>query len=390
MVDFTLNENDRRIINEIRKRGLVVRQYARAYDDDDKTVPDEFPEAKDFDYIQEMSKNRERHDGAAGPVLFSMLSTIHRCWGDPFLYLRKPRWSIGNATLGAIGTEEQKRTWGHTVLAMANTEPGCGSDSKAIRTTAVLDGDEWVLNGEKIFITDGIKSEGIVVWASIDPSAGRGGIKAFLVMKGTPGLILVKKEKKMGIRASDTAAYLLKDCRIPRENLIGQDEEVKKGGGGFKGLMKTFNITRPAVAAVSIGEVLACFEDVADKMKTAGVEVDWETGPHKRSAAQEKLIELEGLLEAATLTMLRAAWLMDKGNPNNLESSICKAKGGELSRRGAQLAVELLGAMGITRDFLVEKWFRDARIGDIYEGTGEIQRLVIARTILNYTSDDLM
>ncbi len=390
MVDFSLNKKDQEIIDAIRKRGLAVRNYARQYDDDEKSVPDEFPEAKEFDAISDLVRNRMAHEGACLPSVFAMLSTIHRCWGDPFLYLKKPRWSIGNATLAAVGTQAQKKTWGDVMLAMANTEPGCGSDSKAIQTTALPDGDEWVLNGEKIFVTDGIRCEGIVIWATIDPSAGRGAIKAFLVLKGASGLALVKKEKKMGIRAGDTAAFVLKNCRIPRENLLGEDERVKKNGGDFKGLMQTFNITRPAVASVSIGEVLACFESVESELEKAGTGVDWEAGPQKRSAVQEKRMALEALLESATLTTLRAAWLMDMGKPNNLESSIAKAKSGELSRRGAQMAVELLGAMGITHDLLVEKWFRDARIGDIYEGTGEIQRLVIARALLNYTSADLM
>jgi acyl-CoA dehydrogenase len=390
MVDFSLNEQDREIIAAVRKRGMTVRTYAREYDDDNKTPPDEFPEARDFNYIQNLMNSRHRHRNACTPVVFSILSTIHRCWGDPFLYLKKPRWSIGNATLAAIGTPEQQETWGQVMLAMANTEPGCGSDSKAIRTTAVLDKNEWVINGEKIFVTDGVKCEGLVVWASIDPSAGRGGIKAFLVFKGTPGLELVKKEKKMGIRAGDTAAFVFKDCRIPRENLLGRDERVRVDGGGFKGLMHTFNITRPAVAAVSIGEVLACWEWAEQEMNRNDLSVDWEAGPHRRSALQEKQIALESLLEASMLTTFRAAWLMDRQNPNNIEASIAKAKSGELCRKGAQTAVEILGAMGISCDHLVEKWFRDARIGDIYEGTGEIQRLVIARALLDYASADLM
>ena len=154
--------------------------------------------------------------------------------------------------------------------------------------------------------------------------------------------------------------------------------------------MKTFNITRPLVAATGTGTVLACYDFITEALKKEGVEVDWEAGPQKRSATQQKMIELESQLEASILTTLYAAWLMDKGKPNNLESSISKAKGGDVCRGGAQLAIELLGAIGITHDQLVEKWFRDARITDIYEGTGEINRLVTARAILNYSSSDLM
>jgi acyl-CoA dehydrogenase len=306
------------------------------------------------------------------------------------LRLRTPNAAVGNVSLGAMGTSDQWQKWGHLQLAFANTEPGCGSDSKAIETTAVLDGDEWVLNGEKIFVSNGVTCGGAVVFATLDRSAGRGAIKAFLVERDAPGFEFVKKEHKMGLRAGDTAGFILRDCRIPRENLLGLDEEIKTGGGGFKGIMQTFNLTRPGVASVSIGIASACEEIVEEALKQEGIEVDWEAGPHRRSAVQEKMIALSALLDAARLTILRAVWLAGVGKPNNVESSVCKAKGGNVSRQCLQMGVELLGSLGITHDTLVEKQFRDARIGDIYEGTGEIQRLVVARAILSYSSADLM
>ena len=391
MIDFSLNEKDQEIINEIRKQGLAVRNYSRYYDDHEEEIPpDEFPEAKDFAHILGMMMERGKAEGASSGTVFSILADLYQSWGDSMMTLKAMPFGLGNASLAAAGTSDQKEKWGTKLLAMANTEPGCGSDSKAIETTAVLDGDEWVLNGEKIFVTSGIRCDGVVVWATLDKSKGRGAIKAFVVDKETPGFEISSKEKKMGIRASDTAAFVLKDCRVPRENLLGLDEEIKTGGGGFKGLMKTFNITRPLVAATGTGAVLACSEFVTEALKNEGVEVDWEAGPHRRTAVQEKMIELEAQIEASILTTVRAAWLMDQGKPNNLESSISKAKGGDVCRYGAKLAIELLGAMGITHDQLVEKWFRDARITDIYEGTGEINRLVTARAILNYASADLM
>lgn len=387
MVDFTLNEKEQEIIKELHREGLVIRKYARYYDENEHELPpDEFPEAKEFAHIDQMAQ--QRGDNATSPTTFYLYMLMHRCWGD-MMRMKVPPTALGNASVMAAGTDEQKKRWATTRLSMANTEPGCGSDSKAIETTAELDGDEWVLNGEKIFVTTGIRAEGSVVWATIDKSAGRGGIKAFVVMKDTPGFELVKKEEKMGIRASDTAAFVLKNCRVPRENLLGMDETVKKGGGGFKGLMKTFNLTRPAVAAMGIGNVMACRDFIADELEKEGVSVDWEAGQHKRTAVEQKMIDLEAELEAATLCTLRAAWLADKGKPNNMEASVSKQKGGDVSRRCAQLALEILGAMGNTHDFLVEKWFRDARITDIYEGTGEIQRLVIARALFGYTSKDL-
>jgi len=391
MVDFSLNEKEQEIIQEIRKKGELLRKYARYYDDNEgEKIPNELPEAKEFDHIGLMNFDRIALEDATGNMTFGTLSTIHDSWGDTMMTLRLRQAGLGNASLSAAGTDEQKEKWMTKLLAMANTEPSCGSDSKAIETTATKDGDDFILNGEKIFVTDGLRCDGVVVWATLDKSKGRGAIKAFVVMKGTPGFDLAKKEEKMGIRASDTAAFVLKDCRVPKDNLLGMDDTIKTGGGGFKGLMKTFNLTRPHVAAQGTGCVLGMHEFAEEELKKEGVEVDWETGIHGQSAVQEKLIELEAQLEAATLTSLRAAWLADVGKPNNLESAVCKAKGGDVCRSGAQIAIEILGTLGISHDYMAERWFRDARITDIYEGTGEINRLVTARAILNYSSADLM
>ncbi|MCP4751857.1 MAG: acyl-CoA dehydrogenase, partial [Proteobacteria bacterium] len=371
MVDFTLGEKDRATIEELRKQAKVQQKYARYYDEHEEELPpEEFPEAPQFDHIEQMVQDRGE-DGCS-PTIFLLLKTIEEYRGD-FLRLRLLRWALGNAALISTGTEEQKKKWSHLLLAMAITEPSCGSDTKAIETTAVLDGDEWVLNGEKIFVSNGIRGDGVVVWATLDRSVGRGAIKSFLIEKDTPGFIMAKKEKKMGNRTSDTAAFVMKDCRIPRDNLLGGDETIKvKNSGGFKGLMKTFNLTRPLVAGRGIGTTMACLDFVTEALKKENVEVDWEAGQHRRSAVQQKLIELEAELEAATLVTLRAGRLADQGVPNNLESSVSKTKGGDISRRGTQLALEILGACGITHDQLVEKWCRDARVTDIYEGTAEI------------------
>ncbi|MEE8398184.1 MAG: acyl-CoA dehydrogenase family protein [Desulfobacterales bacterium] len=394
MVDFSLNETDQTLLDEARVPRQEILDRARYYDyHEDEISPDPPTDQKGYEAYVKTMGDRAKTSGACTPGVFGMVRIVNQIFGSGAPIPRPEGGAgggLGNASLRAAGTDEQKKKWGKMNLAMANTEPGCGSDSKAIETTAVRDGDEWVLNGEKIFVTGGIRCQGVVVWATIDKSAGRGGIKSFVVMKGTPGFDLQKKEKKMGIRVSDTAAFVLKDCRVPRANVLGLDEDVKTGGGGFKGLMKTFNMTRPGVAAGGTGHVNSAFHFVTEALKKEGVEVDWETGSHRRSAVQEKMIELETQIEASALTIYRATWLAEKGQPNNLESSVSKAKGGDVSRTGAQLAIELLGAIGITHDQLVEKAFRDARITDIYEGTGEINRLVTARAILNYGSADLM
>jgi len=248
------------------------------------------------------------------------------------------------------------------------------------------------LNGDKIFVTNGVRCDGAIVWATVDRSAGRGGIKSFLVLKGTQGFELVRKEKKLGIRSSDTAAYAFRDCRIPRDHLIGTDEsgaQVEERSASYKGVLKTFNMTRPFVAAGGIGKALGAFRLARDRLAEEGLVVELDESRHRRAATAQTLLELEADVEAATLTVLRAAWLASQGEPNNLEASVAKAKGGELCRTGPQRAMEALGAMSLSRDHFVERYLRDGRIADIYEGTGQIQRLVIARMILGYSSEEL-
>jgi len=405
MVDFALTETEKQIIQlmgEQRKNAISI---ARFWDDNEEFVGDDSkaPEPPPWDpekakKLQELNTKRGQEKGASAPGMFMSYSRMSLPLGAMVMPRRTGREpqpgmrgaGLGNSTLAAAGTDEQKKKFGHFNLAMANTEPGCGSDSKAIETTARLDGDEWVLNGEKIFVTGGIRCHAVVVWATLNKEAGRGAIKSFYVPKGTPGLELAKKEKKLGIRNSDTAAFVLKDCRIPRDHLLGLDEEIKTGGGGFKGLMQTFNMTRPGVASGGIGHAHACLDFITEEMKKEDIEVDWEAGPPRRNAIQDKLIELEADIDAARLTVIRASWLAQTGKPNNLEAALCKAKGGSVARFSMQLAMELLGGISCTHDTLVEKEFRDARITDIYEGTGEINRLVVARAILNYSSEDLM
>ncbi len=389
MIDFTLTAFDRSFLDEVRRQALVSRKYARYYDEhEDEFVPGELPEAKDYPNPISLFAKRGPEDTGIG--ILSMLMSAQQTWGDYSVRLRQGRGGLGNAALRASGTPAQVQRWGGWTLAMAITEPGCGSDSKAIQTTAVLDGDEWVLSGEKIFVTTGCRSEGVVVWATLDKSAGRGGIKSFLVPKTAPGIEVSHKEKKLGIRADDTATIVLRDCRIPRDHLLGGDEKVaREGGGGFKGVMKTFNMTRPAVAALGLGIAQAALDFTRDALVKEGVTVEWGPGRPARSALQQELVELEAEIEAAMGTVLHAAWLGDQGKPNNLEASIAKAKGGEVSRRVTQRCLEVLGAIGITTDELPEKWFRDCRITDIYEGTGQIQRLIIAREILGYSSAEL-
>lgn len=392
MIDFTLSERDQRVLDYVRSESLVARKYARHYDENEQEFPpDALPEANDFPGV--FSLMGKQGPGDTGPVSLGLLIAAAQTWGDYSVRMRRGGGGgLGNAALSASGTAEQKQRWGGMLLAMAITEPGCGSDPSLVQTSAVLDEktNEWVLNGEKIFVTTGCRAEGAVVWATLDRKAGRAGIKSFLVPKTAPGFIVAHKEKKLGIRADDTAAYVFKDCRIPRDHLLGGREEIPKGeSGGFRDVMKTFNMTRPATAAFGLGIARAALDFTREQLEAAGVDLAYGAGLHGKSAAADRFHRLEALHEAAMLTVLHASWMSENGKHNNLEASISKAKGGSAVREITQGCIDLLGPLGVSREHLVEKWFRDVRITDIYEGTGQIQRLIIARTIIDYDRTQL-
>jgi hypothetical protein len=204
MIDFDLSAKDREVLDQLRQEALVARRYARYYDENEHEFPpSELPEAAQFPSIFHAMAGRTSEDSGMGVI--SMLITAAQAWGDYSVRIRQPKGGgLGNAALRAAGTPEQVAKWQGLTLAMAITEPGCGSDPSRVQTTAVLDGDEWVINGEKIFVTTGCRAEGVVVWATIDKSAGRGGIKSFLIEKGTPGFVVAHKEKNEP--RDDTAA----------------------------------------------------------------------------------------------------------------------------------------------------------------------------------------
>jgi acyl-CoA dehydrogenase len=389
MIDFELSKNDRKLVDGLKAQGLVARKYARYYDEnEDEFAPDELEEAKDYPTLGDLLQGRTGEDTDMSVVSMIIMSAL--TWGDYTVRMHRDSGGLGNAALRAAGTPEQQAKWQDLTLAMAITEPSCGSDPSRVQTTAVLDGDEWVLNGEKIFVTTGCRAEGVVVWATLDRSAGRAGIKSFLVEKGAPGFTVTHKEKKLGIRADDTAAIVFDNCRIPRGNLLGGNEDIPKASsGGFRGVMKTFNNTRPGVAAIGIGMAEAALDFTREQLRAAGVEPEYGRSTGHQGALAEKFVRLEALYEAAQLTIYRAAWLSGQGQPNNLEASVCKAKTGAAVREITQGCIEILGPMGVSREHLLEKWFRDVRITDIYEGTGEIQRMIVARGLLDYTRAEL-
>jgi len=320
-------------------------------------------------------------DNRNGSNMSTVLSIMEMCWGDVGLLLSLPRQGLGNSAIASVASDEQRERFAGRWAAMAITEPAAGSDSAAIRTTAVLDGDEYVLNGEKIFVTSGERADLIVVWATLDPTKGREAIKSFVVERSNPGLKLDRLEHKLGIRASDTANFVLTDCRVPKEDLLG-DPDIAEG---FAGAMKTFDNTRPLVAAMAVGLARACLEVAREQLPA----VDYDRPAFAQSAAAAELLSLEADYEAARLITLEAAWMADNGKPNSLQASMAKAKAGRGCVDIGLRCVELCGSVGYGEGELLEKWARDAKILDIFEGTQQIQLLIVARLLLGKTSAEL-
>ena len=322
-----------------------------------------------------------------GSNLSTALSIMELCRGDVGLLLSVPRQGLGNSAIASVADDEQLERFAGRWAAMAITEPEAGSDSAAIRTTAVLDGDEYVLNGEKIYVTAGERAELVVVWATLDRTQGRAAIKSFVVERSNPGLKLDRLEHKLGIRASDTAAFRLEDCRVPKEDLLGPPGiEVTNG---FAGAMQTFDNTRPLVAAMAVGLTRACLEETRTLLEDAGVSIDYGAPVATQSAAAAEFVAMDADYEAAYLLTLQAAWMADNGKPNSLQASMAKAKAGRTCVDVALRCVELAGTRGYGEDLLLEKWARDAKILDIFEGTQQIQLLIIARQLLGLTSAQL-
>lgn len=321
-----------------------------------------------------------------GTNMSTALGVIEMCYGDTGLLLTMPRQGLGNSAIAAVANDEQLERFKGTWAAMAITEPGCGSDSAAIRTTATKDGDDYILNGEKIFVTSGDRADSVVVWATLDKKLGRAAIKSFVVPKGTPGMKVERLEHKLGIKASDTAAISFIDCRVPGANLLGNSEiDVAKG---FAGVMETFDNTRPLVAAMAVGCAKASLERIKEIFKDE-LDPDYATPYLQTSNLAAQIYRMEAEWEAARLLTIKATWMADNKKPNSREASIAKAKAGRICNEITLKCVELAASVGYNEDELLEKWARDSKILDIFEGTQQIQQLIIARRELDKSSSEL-
>jgi len=283
--------------------------------------------------------------------------------------------SVSVQLLNLHGTEAQKRRYlpdliSRQIGAFSLSEPGAGSDVAALRATAVRDGDHYVLNGEKNWITNGLTADLYVIFAKTDSSAGNRGISAFIVERNSPGLVVAPPERKMGIKASEAASLVLQDCRVPAENLL------EKEGAGFKIAMKELDGGRIGVGAQAVGICQAALQRAADYAKERNA---FGRPIAEFQAIQWMLAEMAARLEAARTLVYRAAWLRARGLSHSREASIAKLYASEAATFITHRAIQIHGGYGFTEDYQVERFYRDARVTEIYEGTSEIQRLVIAR-----------
>ncbi|MFC7672586.1 acyl-CoA dehydrogenase family protein [Mycolicibacterium sp. GCM10028919] len=377
----------------------MLRPISRKYDLSEHAYPVELDTLADlFEGITEANTisfaGTDAFRGVDGPKenvnganMSALVNALEISWGDVALLLSVPFQGLGNAALSGVATDEQLERLGKVWAAMAITEPSFGSDSAAVSTTARLDGDEYVINGEKIYVTAGARASHIVVWATLDKSKGRAAIKSFIVPRDHPGVSVERLEHKLGIKASDTAAIRFDNARIPKENLLGNpDIQVDKG---FAGVMETFDNTRPIVAAMAVGVARASLEELRKVLTEAGVEISYDKPAHAQNAAAAEFLRMEAEWESGYLLTLRSAWQADNKIPNSKEASMGKAKAARVASDVTLKTVELAGTTGYSEELLLEKWARDSKILDIFEGTQQIQQLVVARRLLGLSSSEL-
>jgi len=382
VIDFTLTAEDKRLVALAREEAAISRKYARYYDqNEDELKPKEFPEL--MGRPSPIDQLRANPEGTSGLAITESL--IHQQFGD--VHLRRPTEGLGNMIVRYAGTPEQVEKFESKLLSIAMTEPGAGSDPAAIQGTARYDeaSDEWILNGEKIYCSEFGAADGAVVM--VRGLADGNGIKpflAFVVEKGMPGLQELGQVKKMGLRSWDTADFVMQDCRVPRSNQLDLD---------FRRAMFVFNGTRPAVAAIGLSIARNLLDLVKKKLQESNESLNYAYGRFRQSSIQSRVLALEALHDATTLTILHCKWLEQRDGGANgstmVEAATAKVIGGHAARRITQECMEMLGVDALTEDLLAEKWFRDARIFDIFEGAGEINRLIIARSLLGYSNKEL-
>jgi acyl-CoA dehydrogenase len=417
-VDFALNQEQLDFKAKCRRFAAEhIRPVAAKHDAEESTPWEVIRAAREHGLhgIEHLQRMGTDPDG-----MYGIISAEELHWGCAGIALAVSGSGLAAAGLAASGTPEQIAQWvpecfglGEEIKlgAYAVTEPQAGSDVKSLRTTARRDGDEWVLNGTKVFITNGGIADVHVVVATVDPELGHRGQASLVVPKGTPGLRQGKKESKIGIRASHTAEVVLEDCRVPAEYLLGGTEKLERklararsgeSTGRASNALATFELTRPIVGASALGIAQAAyewtlaylangsrpadpFEAALDESSTAG------RPPLERQANPQVLAQVATEIEAARLLVQRAAWMGRNGIPLlGGQGSMSKLKSGQVAVWATRTLMDLVGPYAYTAECPLEKWFRDAKIYELFEGTAEIQRLVISRMQVAEYQDRLL
>jgi len=391
-VDFSLNDEQQEFQQHCRKFAReVIRPVADKHDREQSVPWDVIKQAREWGLhgVPQLERIGSDAEGILG-VIYA--EEMH--WGCAGIALSIAGSGLAAAGIAASGTPEQVGRWAMECYgegdeikmgAYAVTEAGAGSDVKSLRTTAKLDGDEWVLNGTKIFITNGGIADVTVVVANVAPELGHRGQASFVIPKDTPGMTQGKKEDKIGIRASHTAEVVLEDCRIPVEYLLGGMDKLERKlerarsgqTSGASNALATFEITRPMVGASALGIAQAAYEWTLEHLEDRSDE----NGPlMEQQRIQQTLADVATEIEASRLLVWRAAWMGRNGVPmNGGQGSMSKLKAGDVTMWATTTLMDLVGEAAQSTDCPLEKYFRDAKIYQLFEGTAQVQRLVISR-----------
>lgn len=367
-----------------------IRPVAAQHDEEESFPWKVLEKAKEvgilLDYARpadESESERAENPMAAERNLLSAVAVEELGWGCAGITIAIQGTAFAAAPVLMTGSPAQRALFGECldgrdenghlkVASLALTEPDAGSDISRVATTAVKDGDHYVLNGRKQFATNGSIASVYVVWASIDPAAGRAGLRAFVVPRDTRGLIPGKKERKLGIRASDTAGLILEDCRLPAAQMLEPRSSSRRGAKGV------LDATRPLVGALSLGVARAALEVATEHARER---IQFGEPIAKKQGVAFLLADMAMEIEAARGLVWKAVWMADRGISNTAIAAMSKAKSAAVTMDVTTKAIQILGGYGFCRDYPVEKWFRDAKIMDIFEGTGEIQRTIIAQDL---------
>jgi acyl-CoA dehydrogenase len=389
MINFDMNPVEASLVDEVARQAKVWRRYARKLDtpqDHNLSSKDlfEIPEEKSFPHVRNMLRERVAETSGFGIIEF--LIYMQESAGGKPIYFNAARdgndMGLTIRLLKQISTSEQFEQWGHWILSWGMTEPGAGSDPAGMRGTAVLDEetDEWILNGEKTFISTIQEAQGALVMLKIGGKGSNEGIGVFMVEKSRPGFLLGPQFSKLGIRSRDLASFSLDNCRIPRSNRLE---------GSLRNALAAFNGTRILIAAEALGAIQVALDITRGSLMEGGTPIDYTASLDEMPAAIDRFIELEAEFEAAFLTALHSSWLAHRDGADKMRSAIAKVTAAGAARRIIRDCMNILGPNGTSLDYYVEKAMRDSRITDIYEGPGDVLRILIARTLLNYSSKEL-